>query len=113
MRPLLFIACFFLVTCFAYGQVTEAPIVDEGEGPFPQLIIRGAILINSTGAPPIGPVDVVIENNIIKEVKVVGYPGVPIDTARRSKLEAGKKADIIIIDESQSPLWYWRDQIYG
>ena len=26
-----------------------------------QLILRGATLINSTGAPPIGPVDIVIE----------------------------------------------------
>ena len=30
-----------------------------------QLILRGATLINSTGAPPIGPVDIVIEKNII------------------------------------------------
>ena len=33
---------------------------------YDQLILRGATLINSTGAPPIGPVDIVIENNIIK-----------------------------------------------
>ena len=42
------------------------------EGPFEQLIIRGATLINGNGAPPIGPVDVVVEKNIIKEVSVVG-----------------------------------------
>ena len=38
------------------------------EGPFAQLIIRGATLINGNGAPPIGPVDVVVEKNIIKAV---------------------------------------------
>ena len=48
------------------------------EGPFEQLIIRGNSF-NGNGAPPIGPVDVVVEKNIIKEVSVVGYPGVDID----------------------------------
>ena len=48
------------------------------EGPFSQLIIRGATLINGTGAPPRGPVDIVIEKNRITQIKVVGYPGVPI-----------------------------------
>mgnify|MGYP005833286851 CR=1 FL=1 len=36
-----------------------------------QLILRGATLINSTGAPPIGPVDIVIEKNIISKVQNV------------------------------------------
>ena len=31
-----------------------------------QLIIRGATLVNGNGSPPVGPVDIVIENNIIK-----------------------------------------------
>ncbi len=55
----------------------------EGEGPFERLIIRGAILIDGTGAPPIGPVDIVIENNRIAEVKSVGYPGLAIDEEKR------------------------------
>lgn len=69
--------------------VEKAPVISEGEGPFTQLIIRGATLINSTGAPPIGPVDIVIENNIIKDIKTVGYPGVAIDSARRPQLKPG------------------------
>lgn len=48
------------------------------EGPFDQMIIRGVILINGNGAPPLGPVDVVVENNVITQVKTVGYPGVEI-----------------------------------
>ncbi len=61
------------------------------EGPFTQLIIRGATLINGNGSPPRGPVDIVIENNIIKNVIVVGYPGVPIDADKRPKLKPGGK----------------------
>lgn len=55
----------------------------EGEGPYERLIIRGATLIDGTGAPPIGPVDIVIEDNVIVEVKSVGYPGLAIDESKR------------------------------
>src|SRR2546423_8406773 len=50
----------------------------EGEGPFQRLITRGATVIDGTGAPPIGPADVVIEGNRIREIRVVGAPLVPI-----------------------------------
>lgn len=43
------------------------------------------MLINGNGAPPIGPVDIVIEQNVIKTVQVVGYPGVAIDNESRPK----------------------------
>ena len=62
-----------------------APGRREGEGPFPKLIIRGATLIDGTGGPPRGPVDIVIEGNRITEVAGVGYPGVPIDSVKRPK----------------------------
>ena len=58
-----------------------APKRREGEGPFPRLIIRGTTLIDGTGAPARGPVDIVIENNRITNIASVGYPGVRIDTA--------------------------------
>ena len=54
-----------------------------------QLILRGATLINSTGAPPLGPVDIVIEKNIITKIQNVGYPGIPINENRRPKLLKG------------------------
>lgn len=57
----------------------------EGEGPFERLIVRGATLIDGTGAPPIGPVDIVIENNRIADVVSVGYPGLEIDEEKRPK----------------------------
>src|SRR5262245_43093577 len=55
----------------------------EGEGPFDRLVIRGVTMIDGSGAPPMGPVDIVIENNRIKEVRSVGYPKVPIREASR------------------------------
>jgi len=55
----------------------------EGEGPFERLVIRGATMIDGTGAPPMGPVDIVIENNRIKEIKSVGYPKVAIRESNR------------------------------
>ncbi|HKR63376.1 MAG TPA: amidohydrolase [Thermoanaerobaculia bacterium] len=65
---------------------------DEGEGPFKRLIIRGATVIDGSGAPPIGPMDVVIEGNRIVQVKSVGFPKVPIDDANRPK-DATKEID--------------------
>lgn len=66
-------------------QMIPAPDrgADEGEGPYGRLIIRGATLIDGSGAPPIGPVDIVIENNVVVDVKSVGYPGLEIDEDRR------------------------------
>ena len=56
----------------------KAPPRAEGEGPFPHLILRGATLIDGTGAPPVGPVDIVIEKNRITKIVNVGFPGVPL-----------------------------------
>jgi imidazolonepropionase-like amidohydrolase len=64
---------------------TVAPARSEGEGPFQKLIIRGATVIDGTGAPPRGPMDIVIEGNRITQVTSVGYPLVPIDSAGRPK----------------------------
>lgn len=85
---------FLLLSSLVQAQIPKAPERKEGEGPYTQLILRGAILINGTGAPPIGPVDIVIEKNRIVQIANVGYPGVPIDPARRPKLkEGGKEID--------------------
>ena len=72
-------------------SIPEAPPRAEGEGPFERLILRGGILIDGTGAPPIGPVDIVIEKNRIVNIKSVGYPGLPIDPKKRPKANAGDK----------------------
>jgi hypothetical protein len=74
-----------------YAQVPKAPEKKEGEGPWPQLIIRGVTLINSTGAPPLGPVDIVIERNRIVDVALVGSPGMAINSKSRPALKEGGK----------------------
>ncbi|MCI0433510.1 MAG: amidohydrolase family protein [Gemmatimonadetes bacterium] len=65
------------------AQVRPAPARAEGDGPFERLIIRGATVIDGTGAPPQGPVDIVIEGNRIARIAGVGVPGRPIQPDRR------------------------------
>lgn len=72
------------------AQIEKAPNRAEGEYAN-RTIIRGVTLINSTGAPPVGPVDIVIEKNKIAQIKQVGYPGVPIEPKSRPKLNEGDK----------------------
>ncbi len=55
----------------------------EGEGPYRRLVLRGATLIDGTGAPPMGPVDIVIEGGRITQVCSVGVPKMPIAPERR------------------------------
>jgi hypothetical protein len=79
------------------AQAAIEPGVDrrDGEGPFPQLILRSLTLIDGTGAPPVGPVDIVIEGNRIAAVRMVGNPGLPIDPSRRPELrEGGREIDL-------------------
>ena len=64
----------------------DPPMRSRGEGPYDRLVIRGATLIDGTGAPPIGPVDIVIEHNRIARVVSVGYPGLEIAQAGRPPL---------------------------
>lgn len=86
------IALLFVCAIFINTLAQEpAPDRTEGDGPYPQLIIRGATLINGNGAPPIGPVDIVIENNIITRVATVGQPGVPVNEANRPKAKEGAR----------------------
>ena len=87
MRKLFY---FIILNCFIISNAQE-PNSTVAEGPFSQLIIRGAMLINGNGAPPIGPVDITVEKNKIVEIKVVGYPGVEINQSKRPKLKAGGK----------------------
>ena len=42
---------------------------DESRGPFPRLLLRNGFLIDGTGAPPRGPVDILILNNRIAEIR--------------------------------------------
>jgi hypothetical protein len=87
--------CFLIVIIFYFNtadcQIKKAPEIKEGDGPYPQLIIRGVMLIDGTGAPAIGPTDIVIKHNRIVNIQSVGFPGVEINAERRPKLEPGGK----------------------
>jgi len=61
----------------------EVPKRVEGEGTYDRLVIRGGYVIDGTGAPPYGPTDIVVEDNRITQIKVVGFPGLPIDDKNR------------------------------
>lgn len=97
MRPLsallVILYCTFLTIHSGLAQVEKAPAckTGEGDGPYDRLIIRGVTLINSTGAPPVGPVDIVVEKNRIAQIRQVGYPGVPIEAKSRPQAKAGDK----------------------
>ena len=39
----------------------RVPDRTEGEGPYDTLIVSGATMVEGSGAPPTGPVDIVIE----------------------------------------------------
>ncbi|WP_419161508.1 amidohydrolase family protein [Candidatus Palauibacter sp.] len=66
---------------------------DEGDGPYDRLILRGVTLIDGTGAPPQGPVDIVIEGDRIASVRSVGFPGLDINEDRRPDVEVEDRPD--------------------
>ena len=80
----------------AISQIMPAPDRAEGDGPYDRLIIRGVTMIDGTGAPPIGPVDIVVEKNRITQIQVVGYPGLPINEDRRP--EADDKTKVLDLE---------------
>ena len=76
----------FLMLALAAAQGAAAQEIAPrslGEGPYERLVIRGAILIDGAGAPPTGPVDVVVEGGRIARIVSAGAPGAPADEADR------------------------------
>ncbi|MFT4721559.1 MAG: hypothetical protein ACI9SB_002736, partial [Candidatus Azotimanducaceae bacterium] len=76
----------------------EVPRRQHGDGQYDQLIIRGAYLIDGTGAPATGPVDVVVERDRIVEVRAVGTPGIEIDPENRPALLTDSSQQVREID---------------
>ncbi|MGQ0591054.1 MAG: amidohydrolase family protein [Sphingosinicella sp.] len=64
----------------------------EGEGPYRRLVIRGATLVDGTGAPPRGPVDIVVAGNRIESIRAAGTPGLPIASDRAPR-DADREID--------------------
>ena len=84
-----------LALASAWAAPESAPDRQRGEGPFDQLILRGVTVVNGEGAPPVGPMDVVIEDGRIASLHNVGYPGLPIEPGGRPELdEGGRELDL-------------------
>ena len=66
----------------------------EGEGPYDRLILRGGYMVDGTGAPTQGPVDIVVENDRIVEIRVVAAPKLAIDPSNRPPLDGGTEIDL-------------------
>jgi imidazolonepropionase-like amidohydrolase len=69
----------------ARESLTPAPArrSNEGAGPFKTLVIRGVMLIDGTGAPPQGPMDIVVQGNRIASVRSAGTPGLAMRPNRQ------------------------------
>ncbi len=91
MKTYFLFACLLFSAVTSIGQITPSPLKQDGGGPYSQLILRSAMLINGTGSPAYGPVDIIIENNRIVRIANAGNPGMPADTSRRIKLKTGGK----------------------
>lgn len=93
---ILFISLFAVLP--APAQEAEEPDVaperTEGEGPYDRLVLRGATLIDGTGAPPVGPVDIVVENDRIVGIESVGAPGTSVDPEGRPPTNGGREVDL-------------------
>jgi imidazolonepropionase-like amidohydrolase len=89
--PMFLLAFALGVAASASASVSPAPdrAAGEGEGPYPQLILRGATVIDGTGAPAFGPADVVIAGNRIVQIVPLGAPGVAVADSARPRLAAG------------------------
>ncbi|WP_253201555.1 amidohydrolase family protein [Sphingomonas quercus] len=51
------------------------PRRSEGIGPFARTVLRNVTMIDGTGAPPQGPVDIVLAGDHIAEIRTIGAPG--------------------------------------
>jgi imidazolonepropionase-like amidohydrolase len=74
-----------------FAAPESAPDRVRGEGPHERLILRGVTVINGEGAPPVGPMDVIIEGDRIASLHNVGYPGVPIAEDDRPEVHEGDR----------------------
>lgn len=94
LSKMVFIFTVFSFCLTSFAAPLSAPERHQGEGPFKRLILRGGIFINGEGAPPRGPVDIVIEGNRITQIVDVGNPGVPIVKSRPKKRSGDKEMNV-------------------
>jgi adenine deaminase len=73
----------------ARETLTPAPARTQGEGfgPYATMVVRGAMLIDGTGGPPRGPVDIVVNQNRVTAIRNAGTPGMPLRANRPPKAD--------------------------
>ncbi|PZN96524.1 MAG: amidohydrolase [Alphaproteobacteria bacterium] len=76
----------------AAGMLPTPARGPEAAGPYPLLVIRGATMVPGNGGPPEGPVDIVIRDGRIAEVRRAGTPGLP-QAANRAPAGATREID--------------------
>jgi hypothetical protein len=84
MRPVsslktAFCAALALTAAAPLAAQTSARFGDLADGPYDRLVIRNAMVIPGHGGPPVGPYDIVIEQNVIAEMT----PFDPVTAQRR------------------------------
>ncbi len=89
MKRSVFLVLLFL-PLLATAEPDPAPDRDTGEGPFDRLILRGVMVVNGEGAPPVGPMDVLIEGNRIARLRNLGIM-TPVPEDRRIPVEEGDR----------------------
>ena len=88
---ILVVLVLFFTSLPALCAPDSAPERQRGEGPFERLILRGVTVVNGEGAPPIGPMDVIIEGDRIASIHNVGFPGVAIEESKRPQVKKGDR----------------------
>ena len=95
VRTVVAVTCVLMTTVALAQQAVNPPVPaavaprTEGEGPHQRLILRGGYMVDGTGAPTQGPVDIVVAQDRIAEIHVVGAPRLAIDPDRRPPLSGG------------------------
>lgn len=81
---------FLLLPALTLSAPPSAPDRERGEGPYDRLILRNVIVVNGEGAPPVGPMDVLIKGNRIAELRSLGLLK-PISADKRIPVLPGDK----------------------
>lgn len=90
MKSLFTTLFLLLLSTSLWAQMSDAQKVSP-QRDYERLIIRGVNLIDGTGSPATGPVDIVVEKNRIVEIRTVGNAGLPINENRRPAARTGDK----------------------
>lgn len=61
------------------------PARTQGVGPYQRIVLRNATIVDGTGAPAQGPVDIVLSGDRIAEIRSIGAPGAIDEKSRAAK----------------------------